>query len=241
MTQENYHKKKTDTTMIKDIIKRLNPSNILDVGCGCGAFTGEISEFAGRVTAIDISQRHIERCRREIIKDNINFLSMSGLKMEFPDSHFDIVIERCALHHSPGWKNIIREMLRVSSDLVLIEEPVDSDRSEAKILKRKAWGYYLDLQRETGEYHAPHFEISTLTGFLDKLDIRYRMKIKENDNPLSFDDFFSLFSRFAKISKRPEYWLDRLEAFRNEISGQNLCKDDMLLLEIKKQACIIDI
>lgn len=218
--------------MILDTIKRIKPQSVLDIGCGCGAFTKEIIPFAGHITAIDTEAYLIKRCQAEIQADNVSFMVKNGSDTGFEDRSFDLVFARCSLHHSPLWKNIINEMLRLSKGPVLIEEPVDSDRNEAKIVKRKAWDFFLDLQREIGQYHAPHFEPEILTNYLDNLKADYKSELHQNDETTEFDEFFSLYDRYAKKSKMYEYRTLILEEFRNELNGAPLCEDDLIYIEI---------
>ena len=68
------------------------PEKVLDVGCGCGSFTAELSPHCKKITAIEFSPGLIKRCKDENQKPNITYLCMDGRNIGFPDNSFDLVI-----------------------------------------------------------------------------------------------------------------------------------------------------
>jgi SAM-dependent methyltransferase len=68
--------------------------SLLDVGCGAGYVTAELSRrFAGEVWAVDIADFRAARGPR--------FAVFDGIRLPFPDRHFDLVVFSFVLHHVP--------------------------------------------------------------------------------------------------------------------------------------------
>jgi ubiquinone/menaquinone biosynthesis C-methylase UbiE len=83
---------------------------ILELGCGTGYFTREISKLPCEVTAIDISPALLEKARSQV--SNVKFLIEDAHNTTFPDGVFDKVIGSSVLHHLEIEK-AIEEIYRV--------------------------------------------------------------------------------------------------------------------------------
>lgn len=146
-------------------VSLLKPEHVLDVGCGCGSFTAELSPHCDKIIAIDSSSALIDRCKSENQKPNITYTCMDARSMIFPDDGFDLVFERASLHHILKWDGVLDEMMRLSSKYVLIEEPIDDPRSDAKRNAIRAQRFYLEVQKDAGFTHYPHLPLNSLLGY----------------------------------------------------------------------------
>jgi ubiquinone/menaquinone biosynthesis C-methylase UbiE len=77
-------------------LPRVENPRILDVGCGSGVPTIELTKLSGgEVTGIDIDQSCIDEFNRKIkeehLSDRVEALNISLAEMKFPDETFDIV------------------------------------------------------------------------------------------------------------------------------------------------------
>lgn len=86
---------------LSSIIKVLNPTSILDVGCGQGLAIGALSGFTGYYTGIDIVPEVIEENRRNFPVANFAFL-VFDLAEKRLDGQFDLVIIKDVLQHLPN-------------------------------------------------------------------------------------------------------------------------------------------
>ncbi len=216
-------------------VSLLKPHNVLDVGCGCGSFTSQLSPYCDRVTAIDHSQALIDRCKKENGKPNIAYTCMDGQQLQFDDNSFELVLERAMLHHVREWQKVLDEMIRVSSRHILVEEPIDDPRSEEKKNAIRARKLYLKLQQEVGY---PHFEClspDSLMEYFRKREIPTGSQIMRSDKLVDFDQFFNSFDDFAEKSNRKQYWLDRLEDLREKLGGKMFCDEDIVFISAVKQ------
>lgn len=128
--------------LIKDITKRMMLSkkdNLIDVGCGCGLFTQEISELVKTTVGLDASYSMLSR-----IKDkNIKLIHSEATKIPFKDGHFDKVLCHSIFQYFPNIsyaKRVINEMIRVCKrdGIIYILDILDEDtKSEYLVLKKK--------------------------------------------------------------------------------------------------------
>jgi SAM-dependent methyltransferase len=219
---------KIDTILEK--VALLRPETVLDVGCGCGSFTVQLTPYCGNITAIDFSQALIDRCKRENQRANVDYVCMDGRNIKFPDNSFDLVLERDCLHHILEWEKALVEMIRVSSGHILVQEPLDDLRSEEKRNTMRAQELILELQREVGYNHFKYIPLNYLIAHMQKRDISYEIDITRRDEPVYFDEYFSTFGDFAEKSSRKEFWFKRLRRLRQELDGRMLCEEDILFI-----------
>jgi len=217
------------------IIEELAPSAILDVGCGCGRFTRRMTEHQRRVVAIDVVCQE-ERWQEIQRASGVRFLCMSATSLAFVDGCFPLVVEREALHHVSRWPDALAEMVRVSNRHVLVEEPIDDLRSEAKRRTLEAQELLLAVQADVGYSHYRHVESDAVNSVLRHLGMKVHAHVSRSDVPRSFDDFFESFGRLAARSSRPAYWADRLDVFRSRVGGESLCEADTLTVLAAKDA-----
>lgn len=216
--------------MIIDKITELKPHVTLDVGCRDGGFTIKAAPHCGHITAIDVNPKSIEKAKSENPRPNINYLCMDGRRIGFVDHNFDLVYERVSLHHIEEWETALDEMIRVSSKYILIEEPLDDLRSPEKENAYRGQQLYLDIQREQGFSHFNYHSLDAFKDYFNKRKITIEYEITKRDELESFEEFFDQFGLFFEKSDRKEYWAERLNFFREEMSGQSFSKSDLLFI-----------
>jgi ubiquinone/menaquinone biosynthesis C-methylase UbiE len=214
--------------MLLTKLQSIKPQDVLDIGCGCGEFTKMISPYCSFITAIDSSERLIERCKKENSMPNINYLCLDGKNTGFADKSFDCVIERASLHHMAKWEQAINEMFRLSGEYVLITEPLDDDRSAEKRNLNEAQNFYLELQHEAGYEHYNHIKKEVLFAYFNSRKIKYECIIDKFDDIIEFDEYFSLYESFADRTSKKDYWMDRLNKFKLKLNGGKLCANDVI-------------
>jgi len=85
--------------------------NILDAGCGAGAFTARIAERAQSCVGIDISTTMISIAREN--HPNVKFQVASLADLPFDDQTFDLVYSSLVLHYFQDLKTPLKEIYRV--------------------------------------------------------------------------------------------------------------------------------
>jgi ubiquinone/menaquinone biosynthesis C-methylase UbiE len=90
--------------------------NILDVGCGTGAVTGDIASLTGgQVTAVDIDEKKLDIASCYLSgKENIKIMRADATDLPFPDGTFDLVLFNIVLVYIRDQQRAINEMARVT-------------------------------------------------------------------------------------------------------------------------------
>ena len=91
------------------VFSALNPQpadRILDLGCGTGAQTQQVSlvldpQLGGAITGIDAAGAMITAAREKRGSDRCFFEVMAAEKLDFPDRSFDAVMSSLFFHHIP--------------------------------------------------------------------------------------------------------------------------------------------
>jgi len=95
-----------NSRMVVELAKIKAGDQVLDVGCGTGNLTLTAKSSAGdggKVYGIDAAPEMIEVARKKAQKSRADVTFEVGLieKIPFPDSAFDVVINRLMVHHLP--------------------------------------------------------------------------------------------------------------------------------------------
>jgi len=90
---------------------------VLDIGCQYGVFSFYLARKGASVTGMDISQRWIERCRREAREKyghlDLSFLVGDAQELPFDDESFDVVVCSEVIEHVEHPGNVLSEINRV--------------------------------------------------------------------------------------------------------------------------------
>ncbi len=215
-------------------VKQLKPYRVLDIGCGCGSFTSQLAPHCGQITAIEVSEQLVQRCRSGNDHPNVDYRCMDARELKFDADSFDLVVVRATLHHIFEWQKALDEIIRVSRSEVLIEEPLDDPRSDAKRRTMKAQELFLALQAEVGYPLFKYVTPELLSARLCDRGMRFAVEIVRSDKLVAFDYFFEPWEHFASQSRRRDYWPARLAEFRAEMAEDQLCETDTVFVSARK-------
>ena len=94
---------------------------------------------------------------------------------------------------------------------------------------------YLEVQHEIGYPHYRHIPPNFLCGRLTEKNIRHEKILITSNTLLSFDKFFDSIDFFISKSKRPDYWNNRVQILRKELTDKKLCLPETLIIKAFKQ------
>lgn len=97
-----------------DIIGDVKNQRVLDIGCGTGRYCELLAKRGAKVVGIDPSPKMLEHAKRKIAPDCRFELHLARIEdMEFPTSHFDVVVSALTLGHIPELEPAIKEVSRI--------------------------------------------------------------------------------------------------------------------------------
>jgi ubiquinone/menaquinone biosynthesis C-methylase UbiE len=97
-------------------------NEVLEIGCGFGAFARAVAERARQVTAMDLSTQMISVARtRSAGCSNLEFVLDDFLQAELPSESYDCIVTLATLHHLPLKEALsrIKRLLRPGGVFIL--------------------------------------------------------------------------------------------------------------------------
>ncbi len=90
-------------------------AEVLEVGCGSGALTGDMLDMGYKVSAIDASGRMLKRARQRIEeREGLTFTQADALDLPFENGSFDATVAASLLNAVSDRQALLAEMFRVT-------------------------------------------------------------------------------------------------------------------------------
>lgn len=204
---------------------------VLDIGTGTGDFVKTLDTVFGgsvHITGVDPGEEWLKQARKRFPQKNIEFLQMTGEKLEFEDNTFDVVTISNALHHLRDISASIAEMKRVLKlgGYIIINELHSDDLSESQENQKMLHHFKSFVDRLNG---ISHHETWTKKEILDiinsqgidvKLSFSHERMPEPNFDPEVLDEKYKMMvGHLADLQGKPEYSLmqDKLPVFRKRL------------------------
>jgi len=110
---ENFHFVSEYGKGIIDLLSPISGEKILDLGCGTGDLSNEISNMGAKVTGMDASPHMIEKAREKY--NHIPFVVGNGEDFHSEET-FDAVFSNAALHWMKNAENVVQSVHQVLKD-----------------------------------------------------------------------------------------------------------------------------
>src|SRR6266540_1751284 len=198
----------------------ITDKSILEVGCGRGRITGDLAQYARRVTAVDPDAGALDAARSQVVAANVEFICCSGEVLPLPRNSFDLAIFSLSLHHIPVGameESLIEaaSLLNEKGKIIIIEPGMDGTLIEAEERfgigdgnerpAKKAAQHA--MQRMTGLSIGKSIRFHTLFYFADLSDFLDNMA--PGWRPKSFIDEIGTFLERHRIGDRVVLYADR--------------------------------
>jgi 2-polyprenyl-3-methyl-5-hydroxy-6-metoxy-1,4-benzoquinol methylase len=112
---------------------------VLDVGTGTGRAALVLAHQGAQVTGVDASAEMLEvgeaRARAEHV--SIRFMQGDAHHLPFPDRDVDVSVSLRVLMHTPGWRQCIGELCRVTRRRIIIDYPAQRSVAAVQALARR--------------------------------------------------------------------------------------------------------
>jgi ubiquinone/menaquinone biosynthesis C-methylase UbiE len=110
-------------SIVASWVGRMKPRSVLDVGGGHGQLAIPLSKAGWNVTVLGSDASCSRRIQSEVDAGRIKFVVGNVISLPFPDRSFDAVISIRLLPHCGLWRELIKELCRVSSSAVIVDYP----------------------------------------------------------------------------------------------------------------------
>jgi len=98
-----------------EIVQKMQPENILDIGCGEGFLTKKLASLDGcNIVGMDISYSALEFAIRQEPSTSL-FVCADICNIPVPQNGFDVVLAMEVLEHSSNPERAVSELLRVAN------------------------------------------------------------------------------------------------------------------------------
>ncbi len=151
---------------------------VLDACCGSGWSTEKISEVAKSVIGIDVSSKAIQLATEKYSAENITYMVMNALAMNFENEIFDTVVSLEAIEHFD--KTQVEQYLKEISKVLKKGGILVGSTPRAKTVLHKVW--YI----RQNKYHKVIYNKKTLTRLLGRYFSEVNVIEKHSDNYLLF-------------------------------------------------------
>lgn len=98
---------------------------VLDIGCGTGYGTAELSFRAASAAGLDISLEATEYAAQHFQRPNLSFHHGSATELPFPEQSFDVITAFEVIEHVENWQALITQARRVlhPSGIFIVSTP----------------------------------------------------------------------------------------------------------------------
>ena len=107
------------------LTRHIKPNTrVLEIGCGIGYLTGELSRTGASISAIDISPDLVKIAKENIKAPNVTFKIDNAYNTTFLNNEFDLIVGSSVLHHLDIDK-ALSEFYRILKDdgVIIFTEP----------------------------------------------------------------------------------------------------------------------
>lgn len=121
---------------------------ILDLGCGNGWFSGQLSKsFNHKIYCVDVNITELKQGRRVFDSDNLNFIYADIFSAELSTNFFNVIILNAAIQYFPEIKTLLNKLLsliKVNGEIHIIDSPIYSE-VEVENAKKRTEDYYSSI------------------------------------------------------------------------------------------------
>jgi len=209
-----------EDTFVRKIKSYCNGKDVLEIGCGDGARSRQLSQTCKSWIGIDPDPESIQHANESGLPEDTQFVQGVAEDLQWPDATFDVVMFTLSLHHIDVdiMSAAVDEAIRVvrPKGIVIFLEPLPAGTFfDAEICfgccdgderKQLAYAYYVMLNSEM---------LTEIEEFVDRVSVQYD----------SFDDFLHNVPTREETHAKLERFLRDLDFTLNEMFRLNVFQE----------------
>ncbi len=146
------------TSHLRALAGLLDPNAVIgDLGCGTGTVSQWLSQFCGRIIAVDASKEMLEAANENLAgHEQVELRHGSLEKLPIKNGELDIALMMLVLHHLPEPKRVLAEAARAlkPGGRVLILDMLPHEREEYRQTMGHVWLGFMEKQMTQWLHHA---------------------------------------------------------------------------------------
>jgi SAM-dependent methyltransferase len=188
--QEWLLRKRSSDRLIKYLVKKNKPLQILEVGCGNGWLASQLAKnTSGQVVGIDINKAELSQAAR-VFKDvsNLRFISGDIRFTQLGSDSFDIIIFAASIQYFSSLKEVIGsafQYLRPGGEVHILDT-ILYKRNDVNAAKQRTNEYYSTLGFPEASSYYYHHCIDDIDVFSPQIlydPVSWRSKLNRNKMP----------------------------------------------------------
>ncbi len=180
--------------LLKYLLDKKNPMDILEVGCGNGWLSARLSVIPSvHITGIDVNIEELNQAKRVFSKTkNLSFCACDLRDELLKNRHFDMIVFAASIQYFSSLPAILNQALshlKQGGEIHIIDSPFYK-QNDLAAAKQRSQAYYESMNASEMADHYFHHCLDELKSF----------KYKIISNPFSA-------SRHFRKNKNPFYWI----------------------------------
>ena len=175
-----------------DFFEGKQVNRILDVGTGTGDFVKVLKNVfpKAEITGVDPLEESLEEAKRNY--PDVHFQKMTGEKLAFENSQFDVVSISMALHHLPDIRAAFSEMKRVlkPEGWMIVNELVSDGLNPAQEVHKMLHHFRSTIDRMLGEHHREAFTRAEIPAIIHDAGLQIELQFIDDrstpDSPANY-------------------------------------------------------
>ncbi|MDX8338251.1 class I SAM-dependent methyltransferase [Draconibacterium sp. IB214405] len=197
---------------LKQFFEDKSIQTLLDVGTGSGDFITVLKETFDKTkfTGIDPDKSSLEEAAK--VHPDVEFMNMTGEKLEFADSTFDAASISMAMHHLPDVQLTFKEMQRVvkPDGWIIVNELFSDNLNPAQEVHKQMHHFRSTIDRLNGVCHNETFTRAEITEKIEKAGLKIYTAFN-NDKALVSPTAEEIAERKDKLTEMLEQVKDKPE------------------------------
>ena len=197
--------------VLTDHFKEISGLRLLDLSSSTGIMADLFARHFKEVVGIDIDEKAVTFAKENFQKDNLTFQVMDGLKTEFPDGRFDVVVCNQMYEHVPDAWRLMDEIRRVlapggvcyfgATNRLNVIESHYGRLPFLSWLPKPLAHLYLRILGRAKYYYETHYTYWTLRKLVRKFDwIDYTVRVVEDPVRFHAEDIVGNGSRQQRLA-----------------------------------------